>query len=110
METQEGTLTSSNHAWLSLDLLEVLCRLAELGHADQVREILEFPRNHCPELLALGLVQVNTDVSFKVSHSFIFKKFCPLLLVYSLLHSSMSSFAPTTLHPLRLGKVFSTIS
>lgn len=68
METEEGKLKSPNHAWLSLDLLEVLCRLAEVGHDDQVREILEFPLNHCPELLALGLVQVNVAVSLKVSH------------------------------------------
>lgn len=66
-ENQEEIMKSPNHAWLSLDLLEILCRLAELGHADQVRELLEFPRNHCPELLAVGLVQVNTDVSLKGS-------------------------------------------
>ncbi|KAG0558987.1 hypothetical protein KC19_10G070300 [Ceratodon purpureus] len=65
METEEGNLKSPNHAWFSLDLLEILCRLAEVGHIDQVREILEFPRNHCPELLALGLVQVNIIVSLK---------------------------------------------
>lgn len=80
MDNEEGKSKSPNYAWLSLDLLEVLCRLAELGHADQVREILEFPRNHCPELLALGLVQVNIDVSLKVSHLCL--EYCPLLLVY----------------------------
>lgn len=68
-ETHEGKLKSPNHAWLSLDLLEALCRLAEVDRSDQVHEILEFPRNHCPELLALGLVQVNIGVSLKVLHS-----------------------------------------
>ncbi|XP_024374833.1 uncharacterized protein [Physcomitrium patens] len=66
-ETHEGKLKSPNHAWLSLDLLEALCRLAEVDRSDQVHEILEFPRNHCPELLALGLVQVNIGVSLKGS-------------------------------------------
>jgi CCR4-NOT transcription complex subunit 1 len=70
VETQDGKLKSPNYAWVSLDLLEILCRLAEVGRADQVRELLKFPRNHCPELLALGLVQVESDVSLKVSHSY----------------------------------------
>lgn len=74
METEEGNLKSPNHAWLSLDLLEVLCRLAEVGHGDQVRELLESPRNLCPELLALGLVQVNVVVSLKVSQTCTFKE------------------------------------
>nr|GMC82829.1 CCR4-NOT transcription complex subunit 1 isoform X1 [Ipomoea batatas] len=50
----------SNHAWLCLDLLEVLCQLAERGHANSVRSILEHPLKHCPELLLLGLSHINT--------------------------------------------------
>ncbi|XP_019161048.1 PREDICTED: CCR4-NOT transcription complex subunit 1 [Ipomoea nil] len=50
----------SNHAWLCLDLLEVLCQLAERGHANSVRSILEHPLTHCPELLLLGLSHINT--------------------------------------------------
>lgn len=49
----------SNHAWLCLDLLEVLCQLAERGHANSVRSILEHPLKHCPELLLLGLSHIN---------------------------------------------------
>ncbi|CAL5366920.1 unnamed protein product [Camellia sinensis] len=50
----------ANHAWLSLDLLEVLCQLAERGQAKYVRQILEFPLKQCPELLLLGIAQINT--------------------------------------------------
>ncbi|KAK6936303.1 CCR4-NOT transcription complex subunit 1, HEAT repeat [Dillenia turbinata] len=49
-----------NHAWLSLDLLEVLCKLAERGHAGSVREILTVPLKHSPEVLLLGIAQINT--------------------------------------------------
>lgn len=89
-------MKSPNHAWLSLDLLEILCRLAELGHADQVRELLEFPRNHCPELLAVGLVQVNTDVSLKVSLLYLKTYFilCLFFVDFSL-NVSTFSYDPT---------------
>ncbi|GER44883.1 transcription regulators [Striga asiatica] len=50
----------SNHAWLCLDLLEMLCQLSERGHASLVRSVLEKPLNHCPELLLLGMAHVNT--------------------------------------------------
>ncbi|XP_059666940.1 uncharacterized protein LOC132312554 isoform X2 [Cornus florida] len=50
----------ANHAWLSLDLLEVLCLLAERGHAGSVRQILEFPIKNCSEVLLLGIAQINT--------------------------------------------------
>ncbi|CAL5366926.1 unnamed protein product [Camellia sinensis] len=50
----------ANHAWLSLDLLEVLCQLAERGQAKYVRQILALPLKQCPELLLLGIAQINT--------------------------------------------------
>ncbi|CAI9101327.1 OLC1v1038621C1 [Oldenlandia corymbosa var. corymbosa] len=50
----------SNHAWLCIDLLEVLCQLAERGHATTVRSILEYPLKQCPEILLLGVAKVNT--------------------------------------------------
>ncbi|KAL3537028.1 hypothetical protein ACH5RR_000394 [Cinchona calisaya] len=50
----------ANHAWLCLDLLEVLCQLAERGHASTVRSILEYPLKQCPEILLLGMAHVNT--------------------------------------------------
>ncbi|KAI3874808.1 hypothetical protein MKW98_019381 [Papaver atlanticum] len=49
-----------NQAWLCLDLLDVICQLAETGHAGSVRSMLEYPLKHCPEVLLLGLSQTNT--------------------------------------------------
>ncbi|KAI3741197.1 hypothetical protein L1987_58865 [Smallanthus sonchifolius] len=51
----------TNHAWLCLDLLEVLCQLAEKGLAKSVRSLLEYPLKHCPELLLYGMAHVNTS-------------------------------------------------
>ncbi|KAI4354776.1 hypothetical protein L6164_003615 [Bauhinia variegata] len=50
----------ANHAWLCLDLLDVLCQLAEWGYASTVRSILDYPLKHCPEILLLGMAHVNT--------------------------------------------------
>lgn len=50
----------ANHAWLCLDLLEVLCQLAERGLAKSVRSLLEYPLKHCPEVLLFGMAHVNT--------------------------------------------------
>ncbi|KAL2514000.1 transcription regulator [Forsythia ovata] len=50
----------TNHAWLCRDLLEVLCQLAERGHASSVRAILKDPLDNCPEVLLLGMAHVNT--------------------------------------------------
>lgn len=44
--------------WQCLDLLEVLCQLAERGHAGSVRPMLEYPRKHCPEVLLLGVASI----------------------------------------------------
>lgn len=49
---------SSNHAWFCLDLLNVLCQLAENGYKAYVLSILEYPLKHCPEILLLGLAQI----------------------------------------------------
>ncbi|CAK9174200.1 unnamed protein product, partial [Ilex paraguariensis] len=53
-------LGHANHAWLCLDLLEVLCQLAERGHASSVRALLEYPLKYCPEILLLGMAHINT--------------------------------------------------
>ncbi|KAM5554755.1 hypothetical protein ABKV19_022924 [Rosa sericea] len=53
-------LGHANHGWLCLDLLDVLCHLAERGHARSVRSILEYPLQHCPEVLLLGMAHINT--------------------------------------------------
>ncbi|KAK1420125.1 hypothetical protein QVD17_21468 [Tagetes erecta] len=50
----------ANHAWLCLDLLEVLCQLAERGLAKSIRSLLEYPLKHCPEVLLCGMAHVNT--------------------------------------------------
>ncbi|PIA29475.1 hypothetical protein AQUCO_06000080v1 [Aquilegia coerulea] len=49
-----------NQSWLCLDLLEVLCHLAERGHASSVRSMVEYPVEHCPEVLLLGMSRINT--------------------------------------------------
>ncbi|KAL5862252.1 hypothetical protein ACOSQ3_003532 [Xanthoceras sorbifolium] len=66
-------LGHANHAWLCLDLLDVLCQLAERGHASSIQSLLDYPLKHCPELLLLGLAHINTaynliqyEVSFTV--------------------------------------------
>ncbi|KHG27375.1 CCR4-NOT transcription complex subunit 1 [Gossypium arboreum] len=51
---------NGNHAWLCLDLLDVLCQLAERGHASFVRSMLDYPLKHCPEILLIGMAHVNT--------------------------------------------------
>ncbi|XP_058085160.1 uncharacterized protein LOC131232729 isoform X2 [Magnolia sinica] len=51
---------NSNQAWACLDLLEVLCQLAERGHTTSVRTILEHPLKQCPDLLIMGMAHVNT--------------------------------------------------
>lgn len=55
-------LGNSNHAWLCLDLFDVLCQLAERGYASIVRSILEFPLQHCPEVLLLGIAHINVPL------------------------------------------------
>ncbi|GJP79518.1 hypothetical protein CLOP_g9744 [Closterium sp. NIES-67] len=49
-----------NCAWVSLDLLEVLCRIGETGRKAEVLEVLVYPIKHCPEVLIVGLAQVKT--------------------------------------------------
>ncbi|XP_047337457.1 CCR4-NOT transcription complex subunit 1 [Impatiens glandulifera] len=53
-------LGPTNHAWICLDLLQTLCQLAEVGHANAVRSILKFPLEQCPEVLLLGMAHINT--------------------------------------------------
>ncbi|XP_066384368.1 LOW QUALITY PROTEIN: uncharacterized protein [Miscanthus floridulus] len=52
--------SQGNHAWFCLDLLEVLCQLAEVGYTASVRSMLEYPLGHCPELLLVGLSHIST--------------------------------------------------
>lgn len=52
-------LGNANHAWLCLNLLNVLCQLAERGHVRSIQSMLEYPLKHCPEVLLLGMAHVN---------------------------------------------------
>ena len=42
----------------SLDLHDCLLRLSEFGLYSEVRSLYDWPYSHCPDLLALALVQV----------------------------------------------------
>ncbi|XP_060561916.1 CCR4-NOT transcription complex subunit 1-like [Ruditapes philippinarum] len=44
--------------WKSLDLVEVLLRLSEVGHYQQVSELFKFPVQNCPDMLVLALLQI----------------------------------------------------
>lgn len=52
---------NANQAWSCLDLLEVLCQLAERGHASAVRMMLENPLKHCPDVLLAGVSHINVS-------------------------------------------------
>ncbi|KAK9742789.1 hypothetical protein RND81_03G197500 [Saponaria officinalis] len=49
-----------NNVWLCLDVLDVLCQLAEKGHAATIQSMLEYPLKQCPEVLLLGIAQIHT--------------------------------------------------
>uniref|UniRef100_A0A8C3LGE1 CCR4-NOT transcription complex subunit 1 n=1 Tax=Chrysolophus pictus TaxID=9089 RepID=A0A8C3LGE1_CHRPC len=44
-----------------LDLIESLLRLAEVGQYEQVKQLFSFPIKHCPDMLVLALLQINTS-------------------------------------------------
>ncbi|KAG5558355.1 hypothetical protein RHGRI_008322 [Rhododendron griersonianum] len=71
----------TNHAWISLDLLEVLCHLAERGHAKSVRQILDSPLKQCPELLLLGIAQINTP--YNLLQYEVFSDVFPIIVAYT---------------------------
>lgn len=68
----------ANHAWLCLDLLEVLCQLAEIGYASSVRSILEHPLKHCPEVLLHGMAHINVLSMDSNYGSFLFRSLSSL--------------------------------
>lgn len=69
----------ANHAWLCIDLLDVLCQLAEKGHASVVWSILDYPLKRCPEILLLGMAHVNVQI-----HRLVFDYFCIVFLFHVL--------------------------
>lgn len=61
LKGNRSPIGTPNQAWLCLDLIEVLCRLAESGHGPEVQQILQQPLQECPELLLLGIASVHTE-------------------------------------------------
>ncbi|XP_036296147.1 CCR4-NOT transcription complex subunit 1 isoform X11 [Pipistrellus kuhlii] len=47
--------------WKSLDLIESLLRLAEVGQYEQVKQLFSFPIKHCPDMLVMALLQINSN-------------------------------------------------
>uniref|UniRef100_A0A8C7K4Y4 CCR4-NOT transcription complex, subunit 1 n=1 Tax=Oncorhynchus kisutch TaxID=8019 RepID=A0A8C7K4Y4_ONCKI len=47
--------------WCSLDLVESLLRLSEVGQYEQVKQLFSFPIKHCPDMLVLALLQISTS-------------------------------------------------
>ncbi|XP_074578118.1 uncharacterized protein LOC141834681 isoform X2 [Curcuma longa] len=63
-------LKNGNQAWFCLDLLEILCQLAESGHASLVRVILDYPLSQYPEVLLIGVAHISTSynlIQYEVS-------------------------------------------
>ena len=50
-------------SWKSLELIDTLLALAEAGHQMAVQELLSFPLRNCPDVLALGLMQINPPMT-----------------------------------------------
>ncbi|KAJ0245364.1 Transcription regulator [Hirschfeldia incana] len=61
MHSHENQLGISNEAWLSLDLLDVLCQLAERGHTVLVSSLLQYPLTQCPKTLLFGMTHIKTN-------------------------------------------------
>ncbi|XP_062205575.1 uncharacterized protein LOC133907537 isoform X2 [Phragmites australis] len=85
-----GNLAQGNQAWYCLDLLEVLCQLAELGYAKPVRSMLDYPLIHCPEVLLLGVSHINTAYNL-LQHEVLSCVF-PAMLKDDTLHSSLMNY------------------
>jgi len=49
--------------WRSLDLIETLLHLADSNFEQQVSELFNYPRQHCPDVLVLGLLQINPPIT-----------------------------------------------
>uniref|UniRef100_A0A0K2T7H7 CCR4-NOT transcription complex subunit 1 n=1 Tax=Lepeophtheirus salmonis TaxID=72036 RepID=A0A0K2T7H7_LEPSM len=50
-------------SWVSLELVDALLYLAEHGQSHIVTELFKFPQTHCPDVLALSLLQLNTPIT-----------------------------------------------
>lgn len=45
-------------SWRSLNLIELLLNLSDVGSYSNCVELFKFPISHCPDLLLLGLLQL----------------------------------------------------
>lgn len=64
MSSGDGVVSISSCPWLrrkSLDLVESLLRLSEVGQYEQVKQLFGFPIKHCPDMLVLALLQISTS-------------------------------------------------
>ena len=50
-------------AWKSLELIDTLLALCEAGHSLTVKELFSFPQMSCPDVLTLGLMQINPPMT-----------------------------------------------
>ena len=50
-------------SWKSLELIDTLLALAEAGHSLAVQELFSFPSRNCPDVLTLGLMQINPPMT-----------------------------------------------
>ncbi|KAL0280391.1 UNVERIFIED_CONTAM: hypothetical protein PYX00_001693 [Menopon gallinae] len=58
-ETDNKEITT----WRSLDLIEILLYLSDRGLYTQVQELFKFPIQHCPDVLVLGLLQIQPPLT-----------------------------------------------
>ncbi|KAL0732249.1 hypothetical protein Bca4012_008458 [Brassica carinata] len=86
MHSHEQQLGLSNQAWLSLDLVDVLCQLAERGHTVLVSSLLHYPLTHCPKTLLLGMARIKT------AYNLIQRKVLSVILPLIITNSQDSGF------------------
>ncbi|XP_078446307.1 transcription regulator isoform X2 [Wolffia australiana] len=60
IDSARGPSGNGNQAWYCLDLLSLLSQLAERGHANSVRAMLESPLQQLPDVLLLGFAHINS--------------------------------------------------
>ncbi|XP_072946619.1 CCR4-NOT transcription complex subunit 1-like [Epargyreus clarus] len=60
LKTAPETDNKEVATWRGLYLIELLLYLSERGYYVQVHELFKFPLQHCPDILLLALLQINT--------------------------------------------------
>ncbi|ESO94093.1 hypothetical protein LOTGIDRAFT_239532 [Lottia gigantea] len=64
--------------WKSLDLVETLLRLSEVGHYQQIHDLMKVPIQKCPDILVLALLQ--TKPSWNILKQELIAKLMPIFL------------------------------